>query len=125
VNPLAEIELENYKSFTSENIRFGDITCVVGANESGKTNLLDAIWHLAPENQKTSFNIDELRMGTPGYPDDEIRIVYKINVTKYLLGNFSSDFAAAIGRQLFLTKRGAPNSAPVWEGSIDTPQTRL
>lgn len=123
MNHLTEIELENYKSFTSESICFDDITCVVGANESGKSNLLDAIWHLAPENQKTPFNIDELRMGTPGYPADEIRIVYKISVTKHLLGSFNSDFAAGTGRQLLLIKRGAPGKKPVWEGQIDAPQT--
>jgi len=122
MNLLTEIELVNYKSFTSETIRFDDITCVVGANESGKSNLLDAVWHLTPENHTAPFSIDELRMGTPGYPGGEVQIVYKVALTKHLLGSYHNEFPSAAGRFFWLTKRGAPQAQPTWEGRINTTQ---
>lgn len=35
---LTSIKIENFKSFTNEVINFDNVTCFVGANESGKNN---------------------------------------------------------------------------------------
>ncbi len=52
---LIEIKINNFKSFTEETISLSGVTCFVGANESGKTNLLDAIHHLSKKSQMLAF----------------------------------------------------------------------
>lgn len=45
---LEKLSLINYKSFEEANFEFdAKINCIVGANGIGKTNVLDAIYHLA------------------------------------------------------------------------------
>ena len=45
---LKKISLFNYKNFSEANFDFDDkINCFVGKNGIGKTNVLDAIYHLA------------------------------------------------------------------------------
>ena len=52
---LKKISLLNYKNFTEVNFDFDTkINCFVGKNGMGKTNVLDAIYHLA--NGKSYFN---------------------------------------------------------------------
>jgi predicted ATP-dependent endonuclease of OLD family len=49
--PLEEIRIENYRNYLDFTAEFKDsITTLVGANESGKTNLLMAIQHLEKRN---------------------------------------------------------------------------
>lgn len=114
MHPLRTIELHNFCSFTTQKIRLGDITCVVGPNESGKTNLLDAIWHLAPENQERPFDEHELCMGAAEYPRGNIEIAYDIHLSERLLRPHGKAFAAAQGASLHLTKQGTPAREPQW-----------
>ena len=52
---LKSLSLINYKNFTSRSFDFdAKINCMVGANGIGKTNVLDAIYHLS--NGKSYFN---------------------------------------------------------------------
>ena len=45
---LKSLSLLNYKNFDSKSFRFNDkINCIVGNNGIGKTNILDAIYHLS------------------------------------------------------------------------------
>ena len=45
---LKSISLLNYKNFDSKSFIFNDkINCIVGNNGIGKTNVLDAIYHLS------------------------------------------------------------------------------
>ena len=45
---LKHLSLVNYKNFSSQNLEFDPtINCLVGANGMGKTNILDAIYHLS------------------------------------------------------------------------------
>ena len=45
---LKNLSLINYKNFESQNFEFdAKINCFVGANGIGKTNILDAIYHLS------------------------------------------------------------------------------
>src|SRR5882724_10382429 len=43
---LTRLRLTNFKSFVDEEIELAPLTLLVGANASGKSNLLDAIWFL-------------------------------------------------------------------------------
>jgi len=125
MNPLVEIEIENYKSFTKELIKFEGITCIVGANESGKTNLLNAIAHLSQSNQQTPFKPEELRMGTPGYPRGEINIKYALTLNESLLGPLYKQFRNAVGARLTLNKSGIPGESPEWTSSISLSQNKI
>lgn len=52
---LKSLSLINYKNFTSKTFDFNEkINCIVGNNGQGKTNVLDAIYHLS--NGKSYFN---------------------------------------------------------------------
>ena len=45
---LKKLSLINYKNFDSQNLEFDSkINCFVGQNGIGKTNILDAIYHLS------------------------------------------------------------------------------
>ena len=45
---LKSLSLTNYKNFDSKTFVFNDkINCIVGDNGIGKTNILDAIYHLS------------------------------------------------------------------------------
>lgn len=45
---LKKISLFNYKNFSEASFEFDDkINCFVGKNGVGKTNVLDAVFHLA------------------------------------------------------------------------------
>ncbi|HEY5687189.1 MAG TPA: AAA family ATPase, partial [Yeosuana sp.] len=45
---LKSLSLLNYKNFDSKIFTFNDkINCIVGNNGIGKTNVLDAIYHLS------------------------------------------------------------------------------
>jgi len=41
---MHSINVKDFRSFNNKTINFSDVTCLIGANESGKTNLLDAIY---------------------------------------------------------------------------------
>ncbi|MHC4370231.1 MAG: AAA family ATPase [Planctomycetota bacterium] len=125
MNPLVEMEIENYKSFTKERVTFEGITCIVGANESGKTNLLSAIAHLSQSNQRVPFQADDLRMGTPGYPRGLVRIAYTLALNESLLGSLHKQFPNALGARLRLGKSGMPGETPAWSAAIDLAQNKL
>jgi len=125
MNPLLEIRIKNFKSFTEEVVKFNEVTCFVGANESGKTNLLDAIYHLASQKQSIPFDPDELRIGAPDYPTGEIEIEYTIKLTGSLIGELLQTFPDIEKKLLFLTKIGKPGHAPVWEGSSNILQRTI
>ncbi|MCK5565568.1 MAG: AAA family ATPase [Planctomycetes bacterium] len=116
---LSQIKISNYRSFTHEAIKFEGVTCVVGANESGKSNLLNAINHLSPKNQGEPFELNELRIGSLGYPRGEICITYKILMNKTLLGDYYSLFPCVLDKYIIVTKRGLPTEKPVWEGKVE------
>ena len=40
---IHKIKIEDFRSFDNEIIDFNDVACVIGPNEGGKTNLLDAV----------------------------------------------------------------------------------
>lgn len=111
---LKEIYIENFKSFTSENITFNKVTCVVGANESGKSNLLDAISHLSPSKQMIPFTPDDLRIGAPDYPIGEVIIKYSIVLSKILLEELYDLFPNLEYKVFYLTKKGIPQKTPEW-----------
>ena len=44
---ITRIDLENWKSFGGGEVHFDPVTVVIGANDSGKSNLVEALWFLS------------------------------------------------------------------------------
>ena len=40
---INKIKIEDFRSFDNETVDFNEVTCIIGPNEGGKTNLLDAV----------------------------------------------------------------------------------
>ena len=68
---LKKIRIKDFRSFVDEEVVFDDITTIVGANEGGKTNVLDAIEHLTNEE---GFKRNDLRKGSKNYPYGQIEV---------------------------------------------------
>ena len=57
---LIKFKVENFRSVeNSDWIKAEDVTCLVGTNESGKTNLLIALWKLNPANNEPIIPLDD------------------------------------------------------------------
>jgi len=119
------IEIHDYRSFTNEIIDLEDITCIVGANESGKSNLINALYHLSPEMQNKLFKPQELRMGAKNYPLGEIILTFKIKLNNKLLGYLMSYFDYLTDSEIILEKRGVPNKFVEWDCNLSFPHTRI
>lgn len=65
---LEKVEISNFKSIRNSNgVRVGDITCLVGKNESGKTAFLEALYRLNPIiEEQGEFDV------TSDYPRSEV-----------------------------------------------------
>ncbi len=125
MNLIFQIEIENYKSFTHEIIKLDGVTCIVGANESGKSNLLNAIYHLSHSKQSEPFAPDELRMGSPNYPNGISKIRYSLVLNETLLGKYNKIFSFALGKKCFITKSGSPGKFPDWDCAVNISQSAV
>jgi AAA15 family ATPase/GTPase len=57
---LIKFKVENFRSVeNSDWIKAEDVSCLVGTNESGKTNLLIALWKLNPANSEPIIPLDD------------------------------------------------------------------
>lgn len=57
---VTRVELDGFRSYGKRTIRFSDLTVIVGANASGKTNVLEAIYMLSSGDSFRAGRIDEL-----------------------------------------------------------------
>src|SRR3989344_6699162 len=100
---LTSIKIQDFKSFTNEVVTFGNVACFVGANESGKTNLLDAIYHLSNNKQMAPFTPDDLRIGALNYPTGEIKITYTLELQDSIVEDILKYFPKIKGKSISLT----------------------
>lgn len=119
---LKSIRIQNFKSFTDEKIDFDVVSCFVGANESGKSNLLDATYHLSGKRQSEPFTPDELRIGAPGYPRGEVKITFTLIIQGTLFEDMLVSFPRIRGRTFTLVKKGTPKDKPIWVSDSDIVQ---
>ena len=85
---LKKISLFNYKNFSEANFEFeGKIICFVGKNGIGKTNVLDAIYHLSFGksyfNPVASQNIKHDKVKVTSFNGYDA-IIYKLDETNTL-----------------------------------------
>ncbi|MBU1046045.1 ATP-binding protein [Patescibacteria group bacterium] len=63
---IHKIKIEDFRSFDNETVDFNDVACIIGPNEGGKTNLLDAVNMLmsgdeSDENDKRIIRTSDIR----------------------------------------------------------------
>ena len=69
LNTLNKITLIQYRNYTSGSFEFNSpVTCIAGANGSGKTNLLDAVYYLCyTKSYFTSYQQNSVQTGMDGF----------------------------------------------------------
>ena len=82
---IQAITLNDFRSFAIESVELEDVTCLIGANESGKTNLLDGI-NLAlskdtsSSGKKRTMNISDIRKNSLRYKNQQLpKITYMLS----------------------------------------------
>ncbi len=115
---IETIEIKNYKSIISERIDLEGKTALVGANESGKSNVLNALHHLERINQKKEFKPNEQNISVKYSDNSKIEITYHIKLTKTLIPSLLGFIPELENKLVLLTKSGYPNEAPTWSLKI-------
>lgn len=74
---IHKIKIEDFRSFDNEAIDFNDVTCVIGPNEGGKTNLLDAVNSLLSGdekdvNDKRIIRTSDIRKNSRRFKEDKL-----------------------------------------------------
>lgn len=116
---INSIHIKNYKSLIEQKIVFDDMTSFVGANESGKSNILSAINHLEKNNQKKIFDISELNLSAQHQADEEIRIDYEIILSEFITPNVLKALPMMDGKKVVISKYGEPRKPITWDVNID------
>ena len=106
---LKKVEVNDFRSFVKEEIIFDGTTTIVGANEGGKTNILDAIDHLVSED---GFKQNDLRKGSKNYPYGQISIKYTLSLDETIIPELLEALPVLRGRDFVITKKGKVNQDP-------------
>jgi len=115
---INKIEIENFKSFLKEEFFVEELTAIVGANESGKTNVLKAIDRFSKDKQYIQFGREEgdFRLDSPSFPSGEILIACEFVLSKTLIPQLIKLEPKLDGKIFRLEKKGKLNVAPSLNG---------
>ena len=116
---IESIEIKNYKSIIVEKIDFDDKTALVGANESGKSNIIYALNHLERNNQRKFFLPSDQNISIQHSHCDKIEITYQINLTNTVAPSLIKLIPELKDKLVSLTKSGKPNEQPSWSLCIN------
>ena len=108
---LKKIKVKDFRSFVDEDVVLDDITTIVGANEGGKTNVLDAIEHLTNEE---GFKRNDLRKGSKNYPYGQIEIEYSIILNEKIIPELIEELPILRNKEFIVVKKGKPDQKPVF-----------
>jgi len=91
VKLIRSLTLEDFRSFDYKRVDFNGVTCLIGANESGKTNLLDAIYLAKASDptdpsRKRSLLVSDIRKNSPRHPLN-LSPILRYELDKSLLKN--------------------------------------
>jgi len=117
---IEAIEIKNYKSIISEKIELDNKIALIGANESGKSNVLAAFNHLQNDKQKSVFTSSEQNISVKHSDSDTIEITYHIKLTSTLTPVLVRLIPNLENTKVKLTKSGKPNETPLW--SLEIPK---
>jgi predicted ATP-dependent endonuclease of OLD family len=118
---IEDILIKNYKSFLEDEFTLEPMTAIIGANESGKTNSLKALYELSAERQKSTFDNGDFRLGSPDFPNGEIILRVGIKLTDFLIPSLSELEPALLNCKIFLSKIGKLKEAPRWKATLESP----
>lgn len=78
---LHSIYIEDFRSFNKVEIFLNDVTCIVGANESGKTNLLDAVYLLKAWDTGNTLKPTDTRKNSKRFSESKLPFIkYEIGI---------------------------------------------
>jgi len=74
---IHKIKIEDFRSFDNETVDFNDVACIIGPNEGGKTNLLDAVNMLlggdeSDANDKRIIRASDIRKNSRRFKEDKL-----------------------------------------------------
>jgi len=118
---LTSIRVKNYRSILDEKIELSNMLAFIGANESGKSNVLKALNHLSRERQYSNFKLKELNLSVAHSINNLIEIEYEVILKEYLIPNLSLNIPSLIERTVFIKKKGYANDEVVWEIELEIP----
>lgn len=117
---IESVSIKNYKSFLKDDFSLESLTAIVGANESGKTNSLKAIYELSKDKQSSTFDNGDFRLGSPDFPDGEIVLKFEIILNKFLIPKLSEIEPELTKLKLYISKTGRLKKEPKWSASIES-----
>ena len=90
--PLTHIRIENYKSIKRCDLDLNNLNALIGANGTGKTNILDAVSYFY--SNLTEQHIDNAVFDLNNKFSNQVRITLTFDLTDFvkISKDFSSDF---------------------------------
>lgn len=128
---LKEFRVTNFKSvFDSEPVKVGDITCLVGKNEAGKTSLLKALYTLnpiRPEDSSFSVTDDYPRVEVSDYEaeveagrkDPATAVVAQFEIEQHEITKIEELFGPHFLRSNLFTYRKRYDNATLYDVAVD------
>jgi AAA15 family ATPase/GTPase len=116
---LKSIRIKNYRSILEEKFDLENMVAIIGANESGKSNVLNAISHITPKKQKQPFELHELNLCEAQSVDNSIEIEFEIILGTHLIPDIIKDIPNLNQRPVLIKKKGIPTKEVTWTISID------
>ena len=81
--PIKHIRIENFKSIKCCDIDFNDLTVLIGANGSGKTNILDSLNYFF--NNLTERNISNNIFDENNKFSNQVKITVTFDLTNFVI----------------------------------------
>ncbi len=104
---LSAVTVKCYKTIYNQSVELLDFNTFVGANETGKSNLLSAINHISSLERKNNFTTAEFKRDSDNWPDDEIRITYQVIITDKTTPLLLKQFPQILNHKINITKAGS------------------
>lgn len=117
---IEDISIKNYKSFLEDDFSLESFTSIIGANESGKTNSLRAVYELSKNRQKIAFDNGDLRFGSPEFPNGKISLAYTIKLSNFLIPELIAMEPCVASLKLSISKIGRLKEEPIWKAKIES-----
>lgn len=111
---LKSIKIKNYRSIIDEKIDLENMVSIIGANESGKSNILKAIGHIAKDKQNIPFDLHELNLCAAYSDENYIELEFEIVLNDQLIPKLIKDIPFLQDKTVILKKKGTPKKETIW-----------
>ena len=117
---LKSIKVKNYRSVIDDIIDLENMVAIIGANESGKSNILKAIGHIAKEKQRTPFDQHELNLCAAYSDENFIELSFEVVLNDQLLPKLINEIPTLFGKSIIIKKKGYPRKTVNWSITFDS-----